>query len=70
MAPPEGKRIAPGVYEHGDELHIDAVEMCEAAGVPATPENQEQLAAAMMDLAAEREIEAEIVDEPGSHGAA
>lgn len=37
---PGAKQIGPGVWELGDELHVDAVEICESQGYPATPENQ------------------------------
>lgn len=41
------RRIAPGVYADGDgAMHIDAVEMCRAAGYPPTQHNQEMLAKA------------------------
>jgi hypothetical protein len=35
------RRLGPGAYVDGTELHLDTVEMCEALGVPATDHNQQ-----------------------------
>lgn len=44
---PEGaKRVGPGIYEVGDELHIDAVELCEEQGIEPTEANQQVVAEA------------------------
>jgi hypothetical protein len=42
------RRIQPGFYVHEPtkSIHIDAVELCEDLGVPATPENQDTAEAA------------------------
>lgn len=55
MADKEGmKRLAPGVYaDTAGTLHVDAVELCEAAGYEATPENIATLEAAARNAAAQ-----------------
>lgn len=47
------RRLAPGVYSDGTgALHVDAVELCEAAGYEPTPENIATLEAAAAEMAA------------------
>lgn len=45
-------KIAPGVYVNdGDKsLHLDLVELCEAAGYDPTPQNQAVVAQGAMDI--------------------
>lgn len=64
--PRGAKRLAPGVYAHGGGLHVDAVELCRAAGVPPTPENQDRLARVAAEVLAERapNTQLEVRDEP------
>lgn len=45
-------KLAPGVYvDDGDKsLHLDLIELCEAAGCDPTPQNQAVVAQAAMDM--------------------
>lgn len=56
---PERRKIGPGVYEVGDEMHVDAREFCEELGYPPTRENQEVAARAAAEMAAEEGIAVE-----------
>lgn len=61
----EGESLGAGCYRVGAELHIDAVEVCLAMGVPPTPANQEIAAKAARQLAADENIpEVREVEEP------
>ncbi len=46
----EMKQLAPGVYEVGRELHIDAPEVCAAFGCPPTSKNIEIVVAAVREV--------------------
>lgn len=65
MPIPEGaKPLGDGVYAVGDELHVDAVELCRSLGVPPTPENQDTAVRAALAVAQEKGIpEVEVRDE-------
>ena len=43
------RRLAPGVYDDGEALHIVIPEMLEGAGYLDTPANRETLAAAALE---------------------
>ena len=49
--PAGAHRIAPGVYSHDGELHLDAAELLEAHGYEPTPENQARLEAELDAIA-------------------
>lgn len=63
---PGAKQIAPGVYEVGDELHVDAIEICEAQGFPATPENQAVAERAVREVFGGHGVPIETRDEKGA----
>lgn len=66
MSPP-GKRIAPGVYADGDTMHIDAEELCAAAGYDPTPENVATLERAAEQMAASQGLSFEAIP-PNENG--
>jgi hypothetical protein len=43
--------IAPGIYAHDGEMHLDAAELLEANGYEPTPENQARLEAELDAIA-------------------
>jgi len=51
------------VWIEGDEMHIDAVKMCEALGVPPTRENQDAVEAAARDVAVKHGIPHRAIDD-------
>jgi hypothetical protein len=51
------QRIAPGCYvDREGALHLDAREMCEAAGYPANAHNMDMLEKAARELATTMEV--------------
>jgi hypothetical protein len=42
------RKLEPGVYLNGTELHLSSTELCAAAGVPLTPENAVRLERAVI----------------------
>ncbi len=47
------RKLGPGIYIDGQTAHFDANEVCEAMGVPPTPENLETAEKAAVDAFAE-----------------
>ena len=51
------RRIAPGAYvDEEGTLHLDLAEMCEAAGVAPTAENQDRLERAAREMMPDAEV--------------
>lgn len=44
------KQVAPGIYEDGEELHVDLPELLRLSGVPVTPENMERASQQLAEL--------------------
>lgn len=58
--PSGAKRLGPGVYALGREMHIDAEELCIHAGVPVTNANLEMLVRVAAKLWAEEGVPLEV----------
>lgn len=54
---PGAKLIGPGIYAIGEEMHVDAEEICDHFKVPASERNMETTARVVRDICAERGIE-------------
>jgi len=59
-----GRRLGPGIYLFENEVHLDAEELCAAAGVPCTASNVRAVTEAAQDVLARmwpgREIPVEV----------
>lgn len=61
-----GKRLGPGIYEYGDSLHADVIEVVlECGGNPLVPGDVEMAQAVLAETARELfpEIEVQVTDQ-------